>query len=104
MKPITSYCHQLELQLINFNNFSPLSAMFGSLFHLGIDALIVSAFLAAVKRSTGLTYVIEAVFFHGTTSNKISMYFLFLDLRYPKSLTRTFGVCLITPYIQLIVF
>lgn len=31
--------------------------MFGKLFHLGVDALIISAFLAGVKRSTGLTYV-----------------------------------------------
>ena len=31
--------------------------MFGTLIHLGIDALIVSAFLAGVKRNTGLTYV-----------------------------------------------
>ncbi|KAH8105500.1 DUF1748-domain-containing protein [Cristinia sonorae] len=29
--------------------------MFGKLFHLGIDALLISAFLAGVKRSTGLT-------------------------------------------------
>ncbi|THH33745.1 hypothetical protein EUX98_g476 [Antrodiella citrinella] len=29
--------------------------MFGTLFHLGVDALLVSAFLAGVKRSTGLT-------------------------------------------------
>lgn len=31
--------------------------MFGKLFHLGLDALLISAFLAGVKRSTGLTYV-----------------------------------------------
>ncbi|PAV21126.1 hypothetical protein PNOK_0375300 [Pyrrhoderma noxium] len=35
--------------------------MFGSLFHLGIDALIISAFLAAVKRSTGLTPALSQV-------------------------------------------
>lgn len=29
--------------------------MFGKLFHLGLDALLISAFLAGVKRSTGLT-------------------------------------------------
>ncbi|TCD70463.1 hypothetical protein EIP91_003224 [Steccherinum ochraceum] len=29
--------------------------MFGKLFHLGIDALLISAFLAGIKRSTGLT-------------------------------------------------
>lgn len=31
--------------------------MFGKLIHLGVDALLVSAFLAGVRRSTGLTYV-----------------------------------------------
>jgi Fungal protein of unknown function (DUF1748) len=31
--------------------------MFGKLFHLGVDAILISAFLAGVKRSTGLTYV-----------------------------------------------
>lgn len=35
--------------------------MFGSLFHLAVDALLVSAFLAGVRRSTGLTYVELAV-------------------------------------------
>ncbi|KZP07133.1 DUF1748-domain-containing protein [Athelia psychrophila] len=29
--------------------------MFGKLFHLGVDALLISAFLAGIKRSTGLT-------------------------------------------------
>ncbi|KAI0313450.1 DUF1748-domain-containing protein [Amylostereum chailletii] len=29
--------------------------MFGKLFHLGFDALLIAAFLAGVKRSTGLT-------------------------------------------------
>jgi len=29
--------------------------MFSTLFHLGFDALLISAFLAGVKRSTGLT-------------------------------------------------
>ncbi|KAF9030302.1 DUF1748-domain-containing protein [Hymenopellis radicata] len=29
--------------------------MFGKLVHLGIDAIIISAFLAGVKRTTGLT-------------------------------------------------
>ncbi|CAL1702068.1 unnamed protein product [Somion occarium] len=29
--------------------------MFGSLIHLGIDAVLISAFLAGIKRSTGLT-------------------------------------------------
>jgi Fungal protein of unknown function (DUF1748) len=32
--------------------------MLGRLVHLSIDALIISAFLAGVKRSTGLTYVL----------------------------------------------
>ena len=31
--------------------------MFGSLFHLAIDALLFSALLAGIKRATGLTYV-----------------------------------------------
>lgn len=31
--------------------------MFGKLFHLGVDAILISAFLAGVKRSTGLTSV-----------------------------------------------
>lgn len=34
--------------------------MFGWLFHLGLDALIISAFLAGIRRSTGLTYVFHA--------------------------------------------
>ena len=34
--------------------------MFGTLFHLGFDALLLSAFLAGVKRSTGLTYVLTS--------------------------------------------
>jgi len=29
--------------------------MFGTLVHLGFDALLVSAFLAGIKRTTGLT-------------------------------------------------
>ena len=32
--------------------------MLGKIFHLGIDALLISAFLAGIKRSTGLTYVL----------------------------------------------
>ncbi|ETW84501.1 hypothetical protein HETIRDRAFT_473148 [Heterobasidion irregulare TC 32-1] len=35
--------------------------MFGTLIHLGIDALIVSAFLAGVKRNTGLTPALAQV-------------------------------------------
>ncbi|OJA07683.1 hypothetical protein AZE42_01877 [Rhizopogon vesiculosus] len=35
--------------------------MFGKLFHLGMDALIISAFLAGVKRSTGLTPALSQV-------------------------------------------
>jgi len=35
--------------------------MFGKLVHLGIDALLVSAFLAGVKRSTGLTPALSQV-------------------------------------------
>lgn len=31
--------------------------MLGTLVHLGIDALLISAFLAGIKRTTGLTYV-----------------------------------------------
>ncbi|KAI9453201.1 DUF1748-domain-containing protein [Lactarius psammicola] len=31
--------------------------MFGKLMHLGFDALLISAFLAGVKRTTGLTCV-----------------------------------------------
>lgn len=31
--------------------------MLGKLVHLGFDALLISAFLAGVKRSTGLTCV-----------------------------------------------
>jgi len=29
--------------------------MFGKLFHLGVDAILISAFLAGVRRNTGLT-------------------------------------------------
>jgi len=35
--------------------------MFGTLIHVGIDALIVSAFLAGVKRNTGLTPALHQV-------------------------------------------
>ncbi|KAG9317148.1 Isochorismatase-like protein [Chiua virens] len=35
--------------------------MFGSLFHLAIDALLFSAFLAGIKRSTGLTPALSQV-------------------------------------------
>ncbi|OAX43096.1 DUF1748-domain-containing protein [Rhizopogon vinicolor AM-OR11-026] len=35
--------------------------MFGKLFHLGVDALIISAFLAGIKRSTGLTPALSQV-------------------------------------------
>jgi hypothetical protein len=29
--------------------------MFGRVFHLGVDALLIAAFLAGIRRSTGLT-------------------------------------------------
>ncbi|KAF8911316.1 DUF1748-domain-containing protein [Mucidula mucida] len=35
--------------------------MFGKLIHLSIDALIISAFLAGVKRTTGLTPALAQV-------------------------------------------
>jgi len=35
--------------------------MFGSLFHLAVDALLLSAFLAGIKRSTGLTPALSQV-------------------------------------------
>ncbi|KIK99711.1 hypothetical protein PAXRUDRAFT_8725 [Paxillus rubicundulus Ve08.2h10] len=35
--------------------------MFGRLFHLGFDALMISAFLAGVRRSTGLTPALSQV-------------------------------------------
>jgi len=35
--------------------------MFGRLFHLGVDALLISAFLAGIKRSTGLTPALARV-------------------------------------------
>ncbi|RXW15999.1 hypothetical protein EST38_g9856 [Candolleomyces aberdarensis] len=34
--------------------------MLGKLVHLGFDALLISAFLAGVKRTTGLTFVHNA--------------------------------------------
>jgi hypothetical protein len=33
--------------------------MLGKLVHIGFDALLITAFLAGVKRSTGLTYVLS---------------------------------------------
>ena len=33
--------------------------MFGKLVHLGIDALLISAFLAGIKRNTGLTWAFD---------------------------------------------
>jgi hypothetical protein len=70
--------------------------MFGSLFRLAVDALLVSAFLAGVRRSTGLTYVLLAP---ADPAHAVS------DLRSPKYPTRTFAVsassrhppCLIRP-------
>jgi len=35
--------------------------MFGKLVHLGFDALLISAFLAGVKRTTGLTPALSHV-------------------------------------------
>ncbi|EPQ59505.1 DUF1748-domain-containing protein [Gloeophyllum trabeum ATCC 11539] len=35
--------------------------MFGKLVHLGFDALLISAFLAGVKRNTGLTPALHQV-------------------------------------------
>ncbi|KAH8118498.1 hypothetical protein DFH11DRAFT_1567643 [Phellopilus nigrolimitatus] len=35
--------------------------MFGKLIHLGFDALLISAFLAGIKRSTGLTLALARV-------------------------------------------
>jgi hypothetical protein len=35
--------------------------MFGKLFHLGFDALLIAAFLAGIKRSTGLTCVLASL-------------------------------------------
>lgn len=35
--------------------------MFGKLFHLGFDALLIAAFLAGIKRSTGLTPALARV-------------------------------------------
>ncbi|KAL5508098.1 hypothetical protein ACEPAH_5716 [Sanghuangporus vaninii] len=35
--------------------------MLGKLVHLGFDALLISAFLAGVKRSTGLTLALSQV-------------------------------------------
>ncbi|KAJ3993006.1 DUF1748-domain-containing protein [Lentinula boryana] len=35
--------------------------MFGTLVHLGFDALLISAFLAGVKRTTGLTPALSQV-------------------------------------------
>ena len=38
------------------NKFPDLSLFVGETVHLGFDALLFSAFLAGVKRTTGLTY------------------------------------------------
>ncbi|KZW03885.1 DUF1748-domain-containing protein [Exidia glandulosa HHB12029] len=35
--------------------------MFGKLIHLGVDALLVSAFIAGVRRSTGLTPALATI-------------------------------------------
>ena len=39
------------------NRLLRISEMLGKLVHLGIDAMLISAFLAGIKRSTGLTCV-----------------------------------------------
>ena len=46
--------------------------MFGRLVHLSIDALIISAFLAGVKRSTGLTYVLPRMVLHRCMLNGVA--------------------------------
>jgi hypothetical protein len=60
-------------------------AMLGRLVHLGIDALIISAFLAAVKRSTGLTYVFLRAYGDGSCSPRSVLHYL-------KYLTKTSAV------------
>ncbi|KAG6375099.1 hypothetical protein JVT61DRAFT_12650 [Boletus reticuloceps] len=59
--------------------------MFGSLFRLAVDALLFSAFLAGIKRTTGLTYVLCRQPSLNPTHNV-------LDLRYLRYLTRTSAV------------
>ena len=59
--------------------------MFGKLFHLGLDALLISAFLAGVKRSTGLTFVKVLDVYN------LSL-ILLVDLSSPRSLIKIFDV------------
>lgn len=74
----------------------PTTIMFGSLFRLAIDALLLSAFLAGIRRATGLTYVCRR---HRCARSPPT------DRRYHKYRTRTFAVssifvrqcCLIRP-------
>jgi hypothetical protein len=61
--------------------------MFGKLFHLGMDALIISAFLAGVRRSTGLTYVSMPL----TAANE-ALTLTAVDPHYLKFQTKTFVV------------
>lgn len=48
----------------------PIPEMLGKLVHLGIDAILLSAFLAGIKRSTGLTCV--SPFLPSTVRNPVS--------------------------------
>ena len=59
--------------------------MFGGLFHLTVDALLVSAFLAGIRRTTGLTYVLASYLVHNTHLDMAAPH----SRKYP---TRTFAV------------
>lgn len=64
--------------------------MLGKLVHIGFDALLISAFLAGIRRTTGLTYVC-----HWVRPAVLGTDCLFgVALHSPKFLTRTFVVSL----------
>lgn len=44
------------LFILNYHDTEPTATMFGRLIHLGFDALLITALLAGIKRTTGLTY------------------------------------------------
>ena len=82
------------LLLLISNNFSSFLEV-----HLGIDALLISAFLAGIRRTTGLTCV-SFIILQVLSRRSV---FIIIDLPFHKSQTKMFAVshylCLVCHYI-----
>lgn len=63
--------------------------MLGRLVHIGFDAVLISALLAGIRRSTGLTYVNAFIGFRGSLPNELGY---LADLRWRMYQTRTYDV------------